>query len=744
MLTTDLQLSLQDAVQEAIKRRHEFVTVEHLLFAFCRAEKGAEIIQACGGDLASLRENLESFFREKLPAIPAHVKVLPQQSPALQRVIQRAVIHVRNAEGKVVDFGDVIVSIFEEPNSHAAYYLAFEGISRLEVLDYISHEIDEDGATSEYSDLDDEQQRSSVKKSSALAKFTVSLQQKAMSGKIDPLIGRRNEIERAMHVLCRRTKNNPIFVGESGVGKTAVTEGLALRIFAGEVPDLLKDVEIFTLDLGALLAGTKFRGDFEGRLKAVINELLTRDHAVLFIDEIHTIVGAGSTTGSSMDAANILKPLLASGELRCIGSTTFDEYKNHFEKDHAFSRRFQKIEIREPSIEETFQILNGLSSRYEEFHGVRYTKKALYAAAELSAKYINDRYLPDKAIDVIDEAGASFRLLPKQKKRRTVAVVDVERIISRIAQIPAQKTSLSERDQLQVLETKLKSKIFGQDQAIEILVSAIKRSRAGLASPERPIGNFLFTGPTGVGKTEVARQLAHFLGVHFERYDMSEYMEKHTVSRLIGAPPGYVGFDQGGLLTDAIRKFPYGVLLLDEIEKAHEDLFNILLQVMDHGTLTDNTGRKADFRNIILIMTSNVGSRDLSSRTIGFGDATQKRNSQAVERHFSPEFRNRLDAVVHFNQLTQELVEKIVQKFMQELQEQIEDKKIRIEMSANACRYLAQKGYDPLYGARPLGRVIQETVKAKLADEMLFGKLQRGGDVKIDADEEGLIFSYDG
>jgi ATP-dependent Clp protease ATP-binding subunit ClpA len=551
-------------------------------------------------------------------------------------------------------------------------------------------------------------------------------------------------VERTLHVLCRRTKNNPIFVGESGVGKTAIAEGLALRIHNGEVPEILIDAEIWALDMGAMLAGTKFRGDFEARLKGVINEIQQHENAILFIDEIHTVVGAGATSGGSMDASNILKPFLASGDVRCIGSTTYDEYKNHFEKDHAFSRRFQKVEITEPSIEETVKILNGLKSRYEEYHNVKFTKPALQSAVELSAKYINDRFLPDKAIDVMDEAGASFRLQPKHKRRNTVNVSDVEKVVARIARIPERKTSFNEKRQLGNLEHNLKNVIYGQDHALESMVTAIKRSRAGLGRPEKPIGNFLFAGPTGVGKTEVARQLAIQLGVHFERFDMSEYMEKHAVARLIGAPPGYVGFDQGGLLTDAIRKHPYTVLLLDEIEKAHEDLFNILLQVMDHGTLTDNTGRKADFRNTILIMTSNAGAREMSARGIGFGEQDSAKSGKAIEKQFSPEFRNRLDGIIHFNHLNTDIVEQIVHKFIRELQIQLVDKKVTIELSDDATTWLAKKGYDPVYGARPLDRVIQENIKSKLADEILFGRLEKGGVVKISVKDAELVFEFDG
>ena len=749
MLTMELQITLQAALREANKRRHEFATPEHILYSVLFAEQGAEIIQACGGDLDSLKDNLEDFFEHKLPRLPDGKTVQPKQSLGFQRVIQRAVLQVERAEGEVVDFGDIIASIFEEPQSHAAYYLAFEGISRLDVLEYISSGLppisEQDEADLEDMDLEPTPrlEAKTKRKKSALDSYTVNLVEKAAAGKIDPLIGRKNELERTMHVLCRRTKNNPIFVGESGVGKTAMAEGLALIIHDGDAPDILLNADIYALDMGALLAGTKFRGDFEARLKGVIQELQQEANAILFIDEIHTVVGAGSTMGGSMDASNILKPVLASGDIRCIGSTTFEEYKNYFEKDHALSRRFQKIEINEPSVEETVKILMGLKPRYESYHKVKYTRTALRIAAEMAAKYINDRYLPDKAIDVIDEAGAAFSLQPKEKRRNTVTVADVERIVARIARIPEKKATLSEKQQLEVLQANLQARIFGQDHAIGALVTAIKRSRAGLSRPDKPIGNFVFAGPTGVGKTEVSRQLANMLGVHFERYDMSEYMEKHAVARLIGAPPGYIGFEQGGLLTDAIRKHPYSVLLLDEIEKAHEDLFNILLQVMDHGTLTDNAGRKADFRNVILIMTTNAGAREMSSRAIGFGEQEGGKSDKAVERQFSPEFRNRLDAVIHFNHLDLAIVEQIVQKFIRELEIQLAEKKVTIELSDEATRWLAEKGYDPVYGARPLDRVIQENVKTVLADEILFGHLQKGGQVAIKVKNEQLSFEYD-
>ncbi|MCI0515049.1 ATP-dependent Clp protease ATP-binding subunit ClpA [candidate division KSB1 bacterium] len=740
MLTIELEMALRAAINEARRRRHEYVTTEHILYALLFDKYGSEIIQACGGDLENLKARLIEFFNHKLVTLPKGSEVETEQSIGFQRVLSSAVQHVRSAEKEKVDAGDVLAAIFEEPQSHAVYYLEQEGVTRLDILNFISHGAAK--APLEEPETREEPSKRDKKKRAALESYTVNLKLKALAGKIDPLIGRLPELERAMHVLCRRTKNNPIFVGDAGVGKTAIVEGLALKISNGDVPDILKEAEIFGLDMGALLAGTRFRGDFEQRLKSVILELLKREKAILFIDEIHTVVGAGATSGGSMDASNILKPVLASGELRCIGSTTFEEYKNHFEKDRALSRRFQKIEVVEPTVEETVQILDGLRSRYEEYHGIRYLPGALRAAVELSAKYINDRYLPDKAIDVIDEAGAAFRLMAKGKSRRTVTVRDVETVVSRIARIPAKTATLSDREQLQNLESRLKQRLFGQDQAIQMLVTAIKRSRAGLSRPEKPIGCFLFAGPTGVGKTEVSRQMAILLGVHFERFDMSEYMEKHAVARLIGAPPGYIGFEQGGLMTDAIRKHPYCVLLLDEIEKAHEDLFNILLQVMDHGTLTDNTGRKADFRNVILIMTSNAGAREMSARSIGFGDQTPAKSRQAIEKMFNPEFRNRLDAIIYFNHLSIEIVEQIVDKFIQELAVQLTEKKVNIELSPAARHWLAQKGYDPVYGARPLDRVIQENIKTILADEILFGALAKGGQVKIDLKDERLTFEY--
>ena len=746
MIRIELEMALRAAIQEAQLRRHEYVTLEHMLYALLHDKTGARIIRHCGGDIETLKDSLNDFLDNKVEKLPEDLNIEPHQSIGFQRVLQRAMMQVQNSGKGQVDAGDVLAAIFREPESYAVHFLQLEGITRLDVINYVSHGISKIEPDDEDEEEDDEtvdtEPGKKVKRRDALATFTVNLAAKAAAGKIDPLIGRENELERTMQVLCRRTKNNPVFVGDPGVGKTAVAEGLALKIHHGEVPEILQNAEIYLLDMGALLAGTRFRGDFEQRIKAVLSALLKKEKAILFIDEIHTVVGAGATSGGSMDASNLLKPALASGELRCIGSTTFEEYKNHFERDRALSRRFQKIEIIEPTIGETVQILKGLKSHYEAHHNVRYTFSALKAAAELSAKYINDRFLPDKAIDVIDEAGASIRLLPSHKRRKTVGVSDIERIVSKIARVPAKTASVSDKERLKFLMDKLKERLFGQDQAIETLITAIKRSRAGLGHPDKPIGSFLFAGPTGVGKTEVSRQMAILLGVHFERFDMSEYMEKHTVSRLIGAPPGYVGFDQGGLLTDAIRKHPYAVLLLDEIEKAHPDVFNILLQVMDHGTLTDNNGRKADFRNVILVMTSNAGAREMSERPIGFTTTAQTRNKQAIEKTFTPEFRNRLDSIIYFNPLSIEIVERIVEKFIRELEEQLSEKKVSFVLSKEAKHWLAEKGYDPIYGARPLARVIQTKIKTVLADEILFGALEKGGKVFIELKNDELAFSF--
>ena len=746
MINKELSATLGLAVKEAKRRRHEYVSIEHILFAILNDSTGIEIVENCGGDVDNLLDSLENFFEEKIERIPEGNDYVLQQTIGFQRVIQRAVNHARSAEKQEVAVADVLASIFLEKDSHAEFFLSSEGVTRLDVLNYISHSIAKDPFTDDSGGLmrPGKEERDRRQKSNPLELFTLSLVTLAAEGKLDPLIGRGAELERTMQVLCRRRKNNPVFVGDPGVGKTAMAEGLAQKIQKGDVPDLLKDMEIFSLDLGGMLAGTKFRGDFEQRLKGVIAELQKKPKAILFIDEIHTIVGAGATSSGSMDASNILKPVLASGEIRCIGSSTFEEFKNHFEKDRALSRRFEKIEIMEPPVSESIKILKGLRSRYEEHHGIVYTDAALKAAAELSTKYLRDRFLPDKAIDVIDEAGAFIRL-SGSTRRKKINPADIEKIIAKMARVPTQSVSTSDRSKLENLEDGLKKVVFGQGGAISALVTSIKRSRAGLGSPERPVGCFLFTGPTGVGKTEVSLQVARILGVEFMRFDMSEYMEKHAVARLIGAPPGYIGFDQGGLLTDGIRKHPHSVLLMDEIEKAHPDLFNILLQVMDHATLTDNNGRKADFRNVILMMTSNAGSREMSAANIGFGQThkdAQSKGKKAVEKLFSPEFRNRLDETITFNALDLDIMELIVDKFIAELNQQLAIKKVALTISPAVRTWLAKKGHDPTYGARPLARVIQNKIKDKLSDAILFGELQNGGLVSLDMTGDQLTFNY--
>ena len=746
MINKELSATLGFAVKEAKRRRHEYVSIEHILFAILNDTTGIEIVENCGGDVDNLLDSLENFFEEKIERIPDGDDYVLQQTIGFQRVIQRAVNHARSAEKQEVAVADVLASIFLEKDSHAEYFLRHEGVTRLDVLNYISHSIAKDPFMDDSGGLmrPGKEERDRRQKSNPLELFALNLIELAAEGKLDPLIGREAELERTMQVLCRRRKNNPVFVGDPGVGKTAMAEGLAQKIQKREVPDLLEDMEIFSLDLGGLLAGTKFRGDFEQRLKGVIAELQKKPKAILFIDEIHTIVGAGATSSGSMDASNILKPVLASGEIRCIGSSTFEEFKNHFEKDRALSRRFEKIEIMEPPVSESIKILKGLRSRYEEHHGIVYTDAALKAAAELSTKYLRDRFLPDKAIDVIDEAGAFIRL-SGSTRRKKIHPADIEKIIAKMARVPTQSVSTSDRSKLENLEDGLKKVVFGQDDAISALVTSIKRSRAGLGSPERPVGCFLFAGPTGVGKTEVSLQVARILGVEFMRFDMSEYMEKHAVARLIGAPPGYIGFDQGGLLTDGIRKHPHSVLLMDEIEKAHPDLFNILLQVMDHATLTDNNGRKADFRNVILMMTSNAGSREMSAANIGFGQThkdAQSKGKKAIEKLFSPEFRNRLDETITFNALDLDIMELIVDKFIAELNQQLAIKKVALTISPAVRTWLAKKGHDPTYGARPLARVIQNEIKDKLSDAILFGELQNGGLVSLDMTGDQLTFNY--
>jgi ATP-dependent Clp protease ATP-binding subunit ClpA len=744
MISKELESTLSVALKEAKRRRHEYVSLEHLLYALLQDKDASRAIINCGGDIDRLRKALDEFFNGQMDALPEGVDQEPHQTLGFHRILQRAVIHAQSAEKKEINGGNLLIAMFREPDSYAVYLLEEQGITRFDVVNYVSHGISKTAAE-EPAQTEEEQgeEEKPGKRQNPLKAFAVDLVEKARQGNIDPLIGRDDEIERTIHVLCRRRKNNPIYVGDPGVGKTAIAEGLALKIHAGEVPETLKTAVIYSLDMGALLAGTKFRGDFEARLKGVLTGLKKQPNSILFIDEIHTIVGAGATSGGSMDASNILKPALASGELRCIGSTTYHDYKSYFERDRALARRFQKIEIPEPSQEEAFKILEGLKPHYEKHHGVHYSTAAIRSAVQLSAKHINDRRLPDKAIDVIDEVGAAVKILPVEKRKKTISPRDIEKIVAKIAKIPPRSVSTSDKDQLQNLERDLKLVVFGQDTAIEMLASTIKLSRSGLGHPEKPIGCFLFAGPTGVGKTEVAKQLAHTMGIEFIRFDMSEYMEKHTVSRLIGAPPGYVGFDQGGLLTDAVNRNPYAVLLLDEIEKAHPDLFNILLQVMDHAALTDNNGKKADFRNIILIMTTNAGAREMSGSPLGFGAPSNAgKGKEAVEKMFSPEFRNRLDAMISFNSLSRENIERVVDKFIIELDHQLNDRKVFLSLTAAARRWFADRGYDPAFGARPMARLIQNEIKRVLADEILFGKLQNGGKVDVDESDGKLTFTY--
>jgi ATP-dependent Clp protease ATP-binding subunit ClpA len=749
MLTRELQATLNLAADEAIRRRHEFLTLEHLLLAMLRDSTGANVIRGCGGDLEALKRDLEEFFRENMQPQPRTVERYPEQTAAYERVIERAIRQAQASQQDHVDGGNILASLFEENHSNAKYLLEKQGITKLDVLNYISHGVPkfDDDAFLVGGDEDDEGDRPAR---DPLAAFTANLVERAAAGKIDPLIGRQLELERTIQVLCRRRKNNPLYVGDPGVGKTAIAEGLALKIHRKEVPDVLQSVEVYSLDMGALLAGTRYRGEFEQRLKATIAALQKKPGVILFIDEIHTIVGAGAVSGGSMDASNILKPALASGELRCIGSTTHSEYKASFERDRALARRFQIIEISQPSIGDTIQILHGLKPYYEVHHQVQYSDEAIRESAELSAKYINDRYLPDKAIDVIDEVGAATKLKPVEERPAIITEREVELVVARMAKIPPKTVSVSDKEKLQNLESDLKAAIYGQDHAITQLVNAIKLSRSGLAQPDKPIGSFLFSGPTGVGKTELAKQLARALAVEFIRFDMSEYMEHHTVSRLIGAPPGYVGFDQGGLLTDAIRRTPYAVLLLDEIEKAHPDLFNVLLQVMDHATLTDNNGKKADFRNVILIMTTNAGARELSGRKVGFKNindggigGTGSKAQGAIERTFSPEFRNRMDAWIAFESLGAETIKLVVDKFINELRDQLRDKNVTVELGEAARAWLADKGFDKLFGARPMARLIQSKIKEPLANEILFGRLQNGGTVIVDERAGELTLEFE-
>jgi ATP-dependent Clp protease ATP-binding subunit ClpA len=759
MLTSELQKTINRAIADAMQRRHEYLTLEHLLYALLEEKTGSEVVLNCGGDPTALKRELDVFMTNTLEPLPRNIDNMPEQTAAFERVLERAIIQAQNSGQQVVDGGNILAAMFQERRSHAVYLLEQQGINRLDVLNYISHGIskletfDDDEATDPLSPGDDAEDGNRLTRD-PLAAFTVNLLERARQNKIDPLVGREQEIKRTIHVLCRRRKNNPVYVGESGVGKTAIAEGLALKIQRGEVPEVLKNAEVYALDMGSLIAGTKFRGQFEERLKAVIKALQDKPGVILFIDEIHTIVRAGAVEGGMMDAANILKPALASGELRCIGSTTYSEYKASFERDKALGRRFQKIDVNEPTVSETEQILQGLKGYYEAHHGVTYQDAAITAAANLAAKHINDRFLPDKAIDVMDEAGAAVKLMsPEERPCREITPYDIEQIVAGIAKVPVKSVSNSDKERLQNLDLQLKSVIYGQDHAIEQVVRAIKLSRSGLGNPLKPIGCFLFAGPTGVGKTELAKQLAWMLGVNFLRFDMSEYMEKHTVSRLIGAPPGYVGFDQGGLLTDAINKTPYTVLVMDEIEKAHPDVFNILLQVMDHASLTDNNGKKADFRNVILIMTTNAGAREMTSEDIGFRRAPSKtsapqrdrgasKSKSAIERTFSPEFRNRLDAWIQFNQLTLADVERVVDKFIEELRGQLGEKLVTLELSEAARNWLAREGFDRLYGARPMARLIQKQIKEPLAEEILFGSLQNGGHAMVDAQGDSIVMTY--
>jgi ATP-dependent Clp protease ATP-binding subunit ClpA len=755
MLSRNLEQTLHRALSLASERRHEYATLEHLLLGLAEDTDAATVLKACGVDLDKLRSDLTEFLDKDLAGLATDRPGDPKPTAGFQRVVQRAAIHVQSSGRDEVTGANVLVALFSERESHAVYFLQLQDMTRLDAVNFISHGIAKapgrsaqrpvagtNNQTPEGNQPEQEREEKPNRRSQdALSNYCVNLNKKAMAGKIDPLIGRDLEIERTIQILCRRTKNNPLYVGDPGVGKTAIAEGLAKRIVESDVPEVLLKCTIFALDMGSLLAGTRYRGDFEERLKAVVNELESQTGAILFIDEIHTVIGAGATSGGAMDASNLLKPALASGNLRCIGSTTYKEFRNYFEKDRALVRRFQKIDVNEPSLEDSVKILRGLKLNYEKHHKVRYTDEAIRAAVELSAKYIHDRKLPDKAIDVIDEVGASRMLLPEHKRRKTVTLKDVEEIVAKIARIPPKSVSADDKETLRNLERDLKSMVFGQDKAIEALGAAIKLARAGLREPEKPIGNYLFSGPTGVGKTEVARQLASTMGIELIRFDMSEYMERHSVSRLIGAPPGYVGFDQGGMLTDAIDQHPHAVLLLDEIEKAHPDLFNILLQVMDHGKLTDHNGKTVDFRNIILIMTTNAGASDMAKEAIGFGrDVRTGEDDDAIKRLFTPEFRNRLDATITFAGLTPEIVGRVVEKFVMQLEAQLADRNVTIELSSAAKEWLAERGYDRLYGARPLGRVIQEHIKKPLAEELLFGKLVKGGAVKVTLKDNKLDF----
>ena len=745
MIAQELEVSLHMAFVEARQKRHEFITVEHLLLALLDNPSAADVLRACAANIEELRREVTGFIDQHTPVVPGDGDIDTQPTLGFQRVIQRAILHVQSSGKKEVNGANVLVAIFGEKDSHAVYFLQKQGISRLDVVNYISHGVTKTPAPAGKSEEPAEQEAEAQQQNSALDNFTQNLNQLALTGKIDPLIGREKELERVVQTLCRRRKNNPLLVGEAGVGKTAIAEGLAHRIVEGRVPDILTGATVYALDMGALLAGTKYRGDFEQRLKAVLKQLADNPSAILFIDEIHTLIGAGAASGGTLDASNLLKPALSSGAVKCIGATTYNEFRGVFEKDHALSRRFQKVDVSEPSVDETVQILRGLKTRFEEHHGIKYSSAAISNAAELSAKYITDRHLPDKAIDVIDEAGAAQRILPKSKQKKVIGKQEIEEIVAKIARIPPQHVSADDRSTLKNLDRDLKSVVFGQDNAIEALARAIKMSRSGLGNPQKPIGSFLFSGPTGVGKTEVARQLAYCMGIELIRFDMSEYMERHAVSRLIGAPPGYVGFDQGGQLTEAVSKKPHAVLLLDEIEKAHPDIFNILLQVMDHGTLTDNNGRKADFRNVVIIMTTNAGAEALQRTTIGFTASKQSGDEMGdIKRMFSPEFRNRLDAIISFKALDNEIILRVVDKFLMQLEGQLHEKKVEAVFTDALRAWLAEKGFDPLMGARPMARLIQDTIRAALADELLFGRLVQGGRVVIDLDDEDKVqLSYE-
>ena len=743
MIAQELEVSLHMAFVEARQQRHEFITVEHLLLALLDNPSAAEVLRACAAQIDDLRKSLTHFIKDNTPQVAGSDDVDTQPTLGFQRVIQRAIMHVQSTgSGKKEVMGsNVLVAIFGEKDSHAVYYLHQQGVTRLDVVNFIAHGIKkndppEPTKSNESASEGEEAATEKNEKSSPLEQYTQNLNQMAKDGKIDPLIGREHEVERVIQILCRRRKNNPLLVGEAGVGKTAIAEGLAWRISQNDVPEVLKDSVVYSLDMGALLAGTKYRGDFEQRLKGVLKALKDRPKAVLFIDEIHTLIGAGAASGGTLDASNLLKPSLSSGQLKCIGATTFTEYRGIFEKDAALSRRFQKIDVTEPTVEETVEILKGLKSRFEAHHSVKYAVAALQAAAELSAKYINDRHLPDKAIDVIDEAGAAQQILPPNKRKKTITKTEVEEIVAKIARIPPANVSNDDRGKLKTLDRDLKSVVFGQDKALDVLASAVKMARSGLGKGDKPIGAFLFSGPTGVGKTEAAKQLAYIMGIDLIRFDMSEYMERHAVSRLIGAPPGYVGFDQGGLLTEAVTKKPHSVLLLDEIEKAHPDVFNVLLQVMDHGTLTDNNGRKADFRNVIIIMTTNAGAETMNKATIGFTNPREAGDEMAdIKRLFSPEFRNRLDAIVGFKALDENVILRVVDKFLLQLETQLAEKKVEVTFTDKLRKHLGKKGFDPLMGARPMQRLIQDTIRRALADELLFGRLVDGGRLTVEIDD---------